>query len=113
MRTFPTHPLFSNPVTSLESSSASIIKEEAPFIQSLQHILLAISVIRDDIQYFTGMNLLAGLLLIVVMEEEKAFCILAAMLQYTFPPNYFDSTLSGVRIDEVRSYHKVLAIEYY
>ena len=77
------------------------MKEEAPFTESLRRILLAISALREDIQYFPGMNLLAALLLIVIMEEEKTFWILAAVLQYTFPPNYFDSTLSGARVDEV------------
>ena len=82
-------------------SSNDVLKEEAPFLESLRRILLAISVIREDIQYCPGMNFLAALLLIVVMEEEKVFWILAAILQYLFPPNYFDSTMSGARIDEV------------
>ena len=36
------------------------------------------------------------------MDEEKAFWTLAALLQYSFPEQYFDTTLSGVRVDEVR-----------
>ena len=59
------------------------------------------SVIRDDIQYCQGMNKLAAFLLIVVMEEEKVFWILAAILQNMFPEGYFDHTLSGARIDQV------------
>lgn len=104
-RTFPTHPLFANAVTSISSSSdetpASVTHEEAPFVESLRRVLWGISAIREDIRYYPGMNLLAGLLLIVIMEEEKTFWTLAALLQYTFPPNYFDASMSGARIDEV------------
>ena len=48
------------------------------------------------------MNFLAGWLLIVMNDEEKAFWTLAALLQYSFPEQYFDGTLSGVRVDEVK-----------
>lgn len=75
--------------------------EETPFASSLRRILLAVSVIREDIQYCQGMNKLAAFLLIVVMEEEKVFWILAAILQNMFPEGYFDKTLSGARIDQV------------
>ena len=84
-----------------EEPTPSLTKEEPPLVNSLRRVLLAISVIRDDIQYCQGMNLLAGWLLIVMMDEEKAFWTLAALLQYSFPESYFDATLSGVRIDEV------------
>ncbi|KAK8793879.1 hypothetical protein WA171_003009 [Blastocystis sp. BT1] len=124
-RTFPTHPLFSSgmyyrskqdedinshedqqKVPNMVQNTPSIsqnttqIEEEAPFTESLRRILLAISVVREDIQYCQGMNLLGGLLLIVIMEEEKAFWTLAAILQYVFPVGYFDTTLSGARVDE-------------
>lgn len=104
-RTFPTHPLFANPVKVASSEeTAETVHEEAPFLERLRRILLAISTIREDIQYFPGMNLLAGFLLIVIMEEEKTFWTLAALLQYTFPPSYFDATLSGAWIDEVHKH---------
>lgn len=101
-RTFPTHPLFAK-VKSVavkeSSSSTEVQQEEAPFVSSLRRILLAISVVCDDIPYCQGMNLLAGFLLVVIMEEETVFWTLAAILQFTFPPHYFDETLSGARID--------------
>ena len=59
------------------------------------------SVIREDIQSCQGMNKLAAFLLLVVMDEEKVFWILAAILQNIFPDGYFDNTLSGARIDQV------------
>ena len=83
------------------SQNTTQIEEKAPFTESLRRILLAISVVREDIQYCQGMNLLGGLLLIVIMEEEKAFWTLAAILQYVFPVGYFDTTLSGAQVDEV------------
>ena len=77
-------------------------------MSALRRILLAISVVCDDIPYCQGMNLLAGFLLVVIMEEETVFWTLAAILQFTFPPHYFDETLSGARIDAV----VVVAIDY-
>ena len=91
------------------SQNTTQIEEEAPFTESLRRILLAISVVREDIQYCQGMNLLGGLLLIVIMEEEKAFWTLAAILQYVFPVGYFDTTLSGAQVDEV-GYREVIHI---
>ncbi|KAK8831235.1 hypothetical protein WA577_003405, partial [Blastocystis sp. JDR] len=102
-RTFPNHPLFSNAVVvsnPLPHSPRPLYEEEPPFVSSLRRVLLAVSVVREDIQYYQGMNLLAGWLLIVMMDEEKAFWTLAALLQYSFPEQYFDTTLSGVRVDE-------------
>lgn len=87
----------------IDNQHETQIEEEAPFTESLRRILLGISVVREDIQYCQGMNLLAGLLLVVIMEEEKAFWTLAAILQYVFPVGYFDATLSGARVDEVRN----------
>lgn len=89
----------SNP---LPHSPRPLYEEEPPFVSSLRRVLLAVSVVREDIQYYQGMNLLAGWLLIVMMDEEKTFWTLAALLQYSFPGQYFDATLSGVRVDEVR-----------
>ena len=40
------------------SQNTTQIEEEAPFTESLRRILLAISVVREDIQYCQGMNLL-------------------------------------------------------
>ena len=97
----PTHPPNEEPPHPPKEPTPSLTKEEPPLVSSLRRVLLAISVIRDDIQYCQGMNLLAGWLLIVMMDEEKAFWTLAALLQYSFPESYFDATLSGVRIDEV------------
>lgn len=96
-----THPPNEEPPHPSKEPTPSLTKEEPPLVSSLRRVLLAISVIRDDIQYCQGMNLLAGWLLIVMMDEEKAFWTLAALLQYSFPESYFDATLSGVRIDEV------------
>ena len=89
----------SNP---LPHSPHSLYEEEPPFVSSLRRVLLAVSIVRDDIQYCQGMNFLAGWLLIVMNDEEKAFWTLAALLQYSFPEQYFDGTLSGVRVDEVK-----------
>ena len=96
-----THPPNEEPPHPSKEPTPSLTKEEPPLVSSLRRVLLAISVIRDDIQYCQGMNRLAGWLLIVMMDEEKAFWTLAALLQYSFPESYFDATLSGVRIDEV------------
>lgn len=91
----------SSPTTITNNNNNNNKAEETPFASSLRRILLAVSMIREDIQYCQGMNQLAGFLLLVVMDEERAFWILAAILQNLFPKGYFDQTLSGARIDQV------------
>lgn len=100
-RTFPMHPLFCSGVLRSSDASKEVVREEAPLAASLRRVLLAISVLREDIGYCQGFNLLAGFLLIVMMDEEKVFWTLAGLLQYVFPSGYFDSSLSGARVDEV------------
>ncbi|KAK8819186.1 hypothetical protein WA538_001760, partial [Blastocystis sp. DL] len=99
-RTFPMHPLFCSGVLRSSDASKEVVREEAPLAASLRRVLLAISVLREDIGYCQGFNLLAGFLLIVMMDEEKVFWTLAGLLQYVFPSGYFDSSLSGARVDE-------------
>ena len=77
-------------------------KVETPYTDMLRSMLYALSHYRADIKYCQGFNYIAALLLLVQHDDEKAFWTLAALLQYSFPEQYFDTTLSGVRVDEVR-----------
>ena len=52
-----THPPNEEPPHPSKEPTPSLTKEEPPLVSSLRRVLLAISVIRDDIQYCQGMNL--------------------------------------------------------
>ena len=99
-RTFPTHSLFAKRVVGEEKAGETRL-EEAPYVASLRRILLASSVVCEGFTYCQGMNLLAALLLVVILDEETTFWTFVGLLQYSFPPHYFDETLSGARIDAV------------
>ena len=96
-RTFPTHSLFAKRIV----GEGETREEEAPYVASLRRILLASSVVCEDFTYCQGMNLLAALLLVVILDEETTFWTFVGLLQYSFPSHYFDETLSGARIDAV------------
>ena len=99
-RTFPTHSLFAKRIVG-EEKAGETRTEEAPYVASLRRILLASSVVCEDFTYCQGMNLLAALLLVVILDEETTFWTFVGLLQYSFPQHYFDETLSGARIDAV------------
>lgn len=101
-RTFPTHSLFAKRIVG-EEKAGETRTEEAPYVASLRRILLASSVVCEDFTYCQGMNLLAALLLVVILDEETTFWTFVGLLQYSFPQHYFDETLSGARIDAVFS----------
>ena len=87
-RTFANNQLFSH------------TDKETPYTGMLRNILYALSHYRSDIKYCQGFNYIAGLLLLVQHDEEKAFWTLAAILEHLFPRDYFNEKLTGARIDQ-------------
>jgi len=81
-RTFPGHPFFA---------------PDAPGTHVLRRVLLAYSLHNPKIHYCQGMNFVAGLLLLIV-EEEDAFWVLDAIVEDILP-NYYDYNLGGVQVD--------------
>lgn len=74
--------------------------KEPPYVGMLRSILYAISNVREDIQYCQGLNYIAGLLLLVQNDDEKAFWTLFAIMEHLFPKDFFNEQLTGARIDQ-------------
>ena len=70
----------------------AITKEgkEPPYVIMLRSILYATANIRSDIKYCQGLNYIAGLLLLVQNDDEKAFWTLIAIMEHLFPKDYFN-----------------------
>lgn len=71
---------------------------EAVLIKSLRRVLTAFSVFQPKIGYCQSLNFLAGLLLLF-MDEEKAFWMLVIITQ-RYLPGVHEITLEGVNIDQ-------------
>lgn len=70
-----------------------------PFIQSLRRVLSAYALRNGCIGYCQSMNYLAGLMLLH-MDEEKAFWTLSALIETILPANYYSPSLVGGRVDQ-------------
>ncbi|ODQ64851.1 hypothetical protein NADFUDRAFT_83027 [Nadsonia fulvescens var. elongata DSM 6958] len=73
-------------------------KGETTIIQSLRRVLITFSVYQPNIGYCQSLNFLAGLLLLF-MEEEKAFWMLVIITQ-RYLPGVHERNLEGVNIDQ-------------
>ena len=71
---------------------------EAVLIKSLRRVLATFSVYQPKIGYCQSLNFLAGLLLLF-MDEEKAFWMLVIITQ-RYLPGVHEITLEGVNIDQ-------------
>ncbi|KAM9699235.1 TBC1 domain family member 2A-like, partial [Menidia menidia] len=65
--------------------------------QQLQRLLLAFSLHRPAVGYCQGLNRLAGVALLVLQDEEEAFWLLVAVVEFLMPPDYYTHTLLGSR----------------
>lgn len=75
-------------------------QDEAPAIQSLRRILYAFSVYSPSIGYCQSLNYIAGLLLLLMAEEEEVFWTFVALIHDILPPNVYDVTMEGANIDQ-------------
>lgn len=76
----------------------SYSKEEPLKIQSLRRVLIAFSIYDQDIGYCQSMNFIAGLLLLF-MDEEKAFWMLVIITK-KYLPGVHSINLEGVNVDQ-------------
>lgn len=76
----------------------SYSKEEPLKIQSLRRVLIAFSIYDQDIGYCQSMNFIAGLLLLF-MDEEKAFWMLVIITK-KYLPGVHSIDLEGVNVDQ-------------
>ncbi len=86
LRTFPESITFNFPET----------------IHKLRRMLRAFVAHNPSIGYVQGLNYICGWILIHVEEkEEEAFKLFCFVIERIFPPNYFDSCLMGLSIDQM------------
>lgn len=65
----------------------------------LQNVLEAISLSNPHIGYCQGMNFIAGLLLLVVKTEEKAFWLMDTLIQ-TILPDYYAPNMIAIKAEQ-------------
>ena len=67
--------------------------------RKLYNILVAYSEYNKGVGYCQGMNFVAGLIILVVRDEERSFWLLVAMMDQILPENYFSQSMSGLLAD--------------
>jgi len=97
-RTFPENIKFKSTVVS-EDGSTFISTDNVPIIQSLRRVLIAFSLYSPNIGYCQSLNYLVGILLLF-MEEEKAFWMLVTIIHDYLPENMYDVTMEGANVDQ-------------
>lgn len=95
-RTFPDNIRF-KPDTPPGGDSHAAPEVETPMLQSLRRVLQAFSIFNPKIGYCQSLNFLAGLLLLF-MEEEKAFWMLNIITRVYLPGTH-EVNLEGVNVD--------------
>ena len=98
-RTFPENIKFKSTVVSEDGSSTFISTDNVPIIQSLRRVLIAFSLYSPNIGYCQSLNYVAGILLLF-MEEEKAFWMLVTIIHDYLPENMYDVTMEGANVDQ-------------
>ncbi|CAG8488807.1 12853_t:CDS:2, partial [Acaulospora colombiana] len=98
-RTFPENIKFKATVTTDDSNSSTISTDNVPIIQSLRRVLTAFSLYSPNIGYCQSLNYIAGILLLF-MEEEKAFWTLVTIIHDYLPENMYDVTMEGANVDQ-------------
>ncbi|KAI9821400.1 MAG: hypothetical protein M1832_003407 [Thelocarpon impressellum] len=97
-RTFPDNIKFKADVTAADAKAGGTPDEvETPTLQSLRRVLQAFSVHNPRIGYCQSLNFLVGLLLLF-MEEERAFWMLDIITQLYLPGTH-EVNLEGANVD--------------
>jgi len=71
---------------------------ETPVMLSLRRVLMAYASRNKVVGYCQGMNFIVGVMLLFV-DEEKAFWLLCSLLEDILPPDYYTHDLSGCNVD--------------
>ncbi|KAL2076065.1 hypothetical protein VTL71DRAFT_1008 [Oculimacula yallundae] len=99
-RTFPDNIRFKPdppPLAPGEVRNSQQVEPETPILKSLRRVLQAFSIHNPRIGYCQSLNFLAGLLLLF-MEEEKAFWMLN-IITTTYLPGTHELNLEGANVD--------------
>ncbi|KAH7307647.1 hypothetical protein KP509_22G070600 [Ceratopteris richardii] len=83
-RTFPAHPWLDTPMGHA----------------SLRRVLVAYSFRDSQVGYCQGMNYVAGLLLLVMKNEEAAFWMLAVLLENILVKDCYNDDLTGCHVEQ-------------
>ncbi|KAI8580125.1 hypothetical protein K450DRAFT_238282 [Umbelopsis ramanniana AG] len=97
-RTFPENAKFKS-TTDNADGSVTMSTEDIPAILSLRRVLYAFSVYCPHIGYCQSLNYIAGMLLLF-MDEERAFWTLVTIIQDILPDGIYDITMEGANIDQ-------------
>ncbi|CAG8492126.1 5802_t:CDS:2 [Cetraspora pellucida] len=98
-RTFPENIKFKSTVITDDSNSPVLSTDNVPIIQSLRRVLTAFSLYSPNIGYCQSLNYVAGILLLF-MDEEKAFWMLVTIIHDYLPENMYDVTMEGSNVDQ-------------
>ncbi|RHZ87107.1 hypothetical protein Glove_40g21 [Diversispora epigaea] len=98
-RTFPENIKFKSTVIMDDNNSSIISTDNVPIIQSLRRVLTAFSLYSPNIGYCQSLNYIVGILLLF-MEEEKAFWTLVTIIHDYLPENMYDVTMEGSNVDQ-------------
>ena len=90
----PDSPASSNPVTNTQT----IPPIETPMLRSLRRVLRAFSIYAPKIGYCQSLNFIAGLLLLFIPDEEKAFWMLV-IITHVYLPGTHEVSLEGANVD--------------
>lgn len=100
-RTFPDNIKFKPDPTiapgQVRDSTRTVAEPETPMLQALRRVLQAFSIYNPKIGYCQSLNFLAGLLLLF-MEEEKAFWMLNTITRVYLPGTH-ELNLEGANVD--------------
>ncbi|CEJ04426.1 hypothetical protein RMCBS344292_18388 [Rhizopus microsporus] len=77
----------------------SIADSTPPMIEALKRVLVAFSIYAPSIGYCQSLNYIAGILLLL-MTEEEAFWTFVTLITDILPPNIYDVTMEGANIDQ-------------
>lgn len=72
---------------------------ESKGVPKLRQVLTAFSLHNPTVGYCQGMNRLAAVALLYLLEEDAFWC-LVAIIDNLMPPNYFVDNLLGVHVDQ-------------
>nr|XP_061827902.1 growth hormone-regulated TBC protein 1-A-like [Nerophis lumbriciformis] len=72
---------------------------EPGLLKALHNVLLAYGHHNTDVGYCQGMNFIAGYIIIITKEEEKAFWLMDALLGKILP-DYYSPAMVGLRTDQ-------------
>ncbi|CAG8446460.1 11174_t:CDS:2, partial [Scutellospora calospora] len=98
-RTFPENIKFKSTIVSDDNNSTILSTDNVPIIQSLRRVLTAFSLYSPNIGYCQSLNYIVGILLLF-MEEEKAFWMLVTIIHDYLPENMYDVTMEGSNVDQ-------------